>query len=207
MRGKFVTLEGSEGVGKSSNLKFIKEYLLAQGLEVITTREPGGTPLAETIRDIVLSPRDEKMCDLTELLLIFAARAQHLAQVVLPALDRGAWVLSDRFTDATYAYQGYARGLSLDVISQLENLVQQELRPDLTIILDVDVALGLQRAMDRGSLDRIESEKIDFFERVRKGYLALASRNPDRYRIVDATPSLSAVQSSIEKQLSQFVHD
>ncbi|MGI1678017.1 MAG: dTMP kinase [Cellvibrionaceae bacterium] len=207
MRGKFITLEGSEGVGKSSNLKFIEEYLSSQNIEIVTTREPGGTPLAESIREIVLSPRDEKMCDLTELLLIFAARAQHLAEVVVPALERGAWVLSDRFTDATYAYQGYARGLSLEIISQLESLVQQELRPDLTVILDVDVSLGLQRAMNRGRLDRIESEKIDFFEKVRNGYLTLANLDPSRYVVIDASPSLQDVQASIELQLNKFVHE
>lgn len=202
--GKFITLEGSEGVGKSSNLQFIEQYLLDKNIEVITTREPGGTPLAESIRDIVLSPREEIMSDLTELLLIFAARAQHLSTVILPALERGAWVLSDRFTDATYAYQGYARGLPLDVIGQLESLVQKEIRPDLTVILDVEVHLGLERAMNRGELDRIESEKMDFFERVRNGYLSLAKKNPSRYRVIDAAPSLDQVQASIKIELDNF---
>ncbi len=207
LRGKFITLEGSEGVGKSSNFQFIEEFLQSKNIEVVTTREPGGTPLAESIREVILSPREENMCDLTELLLVFAARAQHISQVILPALKRGAWVLSDRFTDSTYAYQGFGRGLSVDVISQLEKLVQKELRPDLTFVLDVDVSLGLERAMNRGALDRIEAEKIDFFENVRQGYLTLAKHDPKRYIVVDASPSLEEVQSAIEVELDKFLNE
>jgi dTMP kinase len=135
-RGKFLTIEGTEGVGKSTNLTFVRDWLTARGIEVVVTREPGGTPLAEEVRSLLLSKRDEAVDETAELLLVFAARAQHLAQVIKPALARGAWVLSDRFTDATYAYQGGGRGLSKTVIEQLEQLVQEDLRPDLTLILD-----------------------------------------------------------------------
>jgi len=204
-RGKFITLEGTEGVGKSSNLDFMRTYLESQGKSIVSTREPGGTPLAESIRDMILSPRDEPMCDLTELLLVFAARAQHLEHVIKPALERGVWVLSDRFTDATYAYQGDGRGLSKGIIAQLEALVQNNLRPDLTIILDVDVELGLSRAKARGDLDRIENENKDFFNKVRAGYLSLAAQHPQRYAVVDASPELSVVQTAIKNHLDALM--
>lgn len=207
MTGKFITLEGTEGVGKSSNLAFMAEYLESSGIEVVLTREPGGTPLAESIRDLILAPVDEPVCDLTELLLVFAARAQHLQQRIKPALQRGAWVLSDRFTDATYAYQGDGRGLPKPVIAQLEQLVQGELRPDLTIILDVDVETGLGRAKARGSLDRIETQDKAFFQRVREGYQALAQAAPARYRIVDATPPLAQVQNALKTHLDALLTD
>lgn len=161
-RGKFLTIEGTEGVGKSTNLAYVKTWLEARGLDVVVTREPGGTPLAEEIRGLLLARRDEPVDETAELLLVFAARAQHIAGVIKPALARGAWVLSDRFTDATFAYQGGGRGLSLETISQLEQLVQGELRPDLTLILDIEVQLGLERARQRGELDRFESETITF---------------------------------------------
>lgn len=205
-RGKFLTIEGTEGVGKSTNLAFVRDWLEAKGIEVIVTREPGGTPLAEQIRHLLLSKRDEPVDETAELLLVFAARAQHLAQVIKPALARGAWVLSDRFTDATYAYQGGGRGLSKSTIDQLEQLVQGDLRPDLTLILDIDVQLGLDRARQRGELDRFESETIVFFERVRTAYRQRALAAPERYALVDAGQTLSEVQTDIDKVLSALLN-
>lgn len=201
LRGKFLTIEGTEGVGKSTNLAFVRDWLQAKGIEVIVTREPGGTPLAEEIRSLLLAKRDESVDATTELLLVFAARAQHLAQVIQPALARGAWVLSDRFTDATFAYQGGGRGLSTEIIMQLEQLVQGDLRPDLTLILDIDVELGLNRARQRGELDRFESETMAFFERVRCAYRARAEQAPSRYALVDAGQELVAVQADISSVL------
>ncbi len=199
MQGKFLTIEGTEGVGKSTNLSFIKDRLESHGVEVIMTREPGGTPLAEELREILLANRGEAFDATAELLIIFAARAQHLNTVIRPALERGLWVLSDRFTDATYAYQGYGRGLSLDNISQLELLVQNKLHPDSTFILDIDVKLGLERASQRAELDRFENEKIAFFENVRKGYLDRVKANPARYHVINAGQSLVSVQAEIAR--------
>lgn len=204
-RGKFITLEGGEGVGKSTNLAFIREYLGERGLPVVLTREPGGTALAEKIRSLLLEKSSEPMADLTELLLVFAARAQHLDQVIRPALERGDWVLCDRFTDATYAYQGYGRGLDRELIGRLEALVHPNLQPDLTILLDIDIELGLARASERGDLDRIESEQRGFFDAVREGYLNLARQFSERYVVVDASPPLAVVQAQIEGHLKNFV--
>jgi dTMP kinase len=204
-RGKFLTIEGTEGVGKSTNLAFVRDWLVAKGIEVIVTREPGGTPLAEEIRGLLLAKRDEPVDETTELLLVFAARAQHLAQVIKPALARGAWVLSDRFTDATYAYQGGGRGLNRATIAQLEQLVQEELRPDLTLILDIDVELGLNRARQRGELDRFESETLEFFERVRVAYHQRATAAPGCYGIIDAGQPLEKVQQDIDRLLTRLL--
>lgn len=204
-RGKFLTIEGTEGVGKSTNLAFVRDWLQAKGIEVVVTREPGGTPLAEEIRSLLLAKRNESVNETAELLLVFAARAQHIAQVIQPALARGAWVLSDRFTDATFAYQGGGRGLSTETIVQLEHLVQGDLRPDLTLILDIDVELGLNRARQRGELDRFESETMAFFERVRSAYRARAEQAPSRYALVDASQELVAVQADISSILAALV--
>ncbi len=203
--GKFLTIEGTEGVGKSTNLAFVRDWLTARGVEVIVTREPGGTPMAEEVRSLLLSKRDEPVNETAELLLVFAARAQHLAQVIKPALARGAWVLSDRFTDATYAYQGGGRGLNKAVIEELEQLVQGNLRPDLTLILDIDVELGLNRARQRGELDRFESETIGFFERVRAAYRQRANMAPERYALVDAGKTLLEVQADIDQVLTALL--
>ena len=200
-RGKFLTIEGTEGVGKSTNIAFIQDYLTARGIELITTREPGGTPLAEEIRALLLAKREESVDPTAELLLMFAARAQHLNTHIMPTLAQGTWVLSDRFTDATYAYQGGGRGLNKDAILQLETLVQGEVRPDLTLILDIDVELGLQRASARGELDRFEEEEIAFFQRVREAYLARAKGDPERYRVIDASEPLEGVQQQIKAVL------
>jgi len=206
-RGKFLTIEGTEGVGKSTNLAFVCDWLLQQGIDVVVSREPGGTPLAEEIRGLLLAKRDESVDETAELLLVFAARAQHLQQVIKPALERGAWVLCDRFTDATYAYQGGGRGLNTTTIAQLETLVQGDLRPDLTLILDIDVELGLNRARQRGELDRFESEAITFFERVRKAYRSRAEAAPDHYAVIDAGQELVAVQADIKLVLEQLFAD
>ncbi|MDO8908953.1 MAG: dTMP kinase [Pseudohongiella sp.] len=204
-RGCFITVEGTEGVGKTTNIAWIRQCLLAHGIEPLQTREPGGTELAEQIRALLLSPRDEKMAELTELLLVFAARAQHLAQKINPALTAGQWVLCDRFTDATYAYQGGGRNLDKQTISTLENLVQGELRPDLILILDIEPELGLQRARLRGEPDRFEQETLAFFNRVRAAYLDRARQNPSRYLIVDASQPLDQVQQQIKLGLDNFI--
>jgi dTMP kinase len=197
MQGKFITVEGSEGVGKSSNLAFIETYLTNVGINVLRTREPGGTPLGEAVRELLLDARQSAMCDDTELLLMFAARAQHLAEVIRPAIAAGQWVLCDRFTDATYAYQGGGRGVPMERISVLEDWVQGELRPDHTLLLDMPVAAGLERAGARSEPDRFEQEQQAFFERVRETYLARAKAEPNRFHIIDASPSLDKVQAQI----------
>ena len=201
----FLVLEGTEGVGKSTNIEFIKTYLESKDVPLVLTREPGGTPLAEEIRELLLAPRDEAVAETTELLLMFAARAQHLQQVILPALEEEQWVLSDRFTDATYAYQGGGRKMDIDKIKQLEILVQGEIRPDKIIILDLSVEEGLKRARQRADLDRFEQEEMAFFERVRAAYLDRAKADPDRYFIVDASQSLPEVQSSIQCVLDELM--
>jgi dTMP kinase len=182
---RLVTLEGGEGAGKSTVLAALREALLAAGEEVVCTREPGGTPLAEQIRDLLLDTRHEPPAPETELLLMFAGRAQHVRELILPALRRGAWVISDRFTDASYAYQGAARGGDAGFIAGLEQRVVG-IVPGLTLLLDVPVGIGLQRARGRGGVDRIEAESDDFFERVRAAYLARAAAEPSRFRVVDA---------------------
>ncbi|HRF88420.1 MAG TPA: dTMP kinase, partial [Pseudomonadales bacterium] len=192
--GKFITIEGGEGVGKSTNIACVESFLQAQAISYVKTREPGGTPLAEEIRSLLLAPRDEKVCEKTELLLMFAARAQHLQQVILPALQRGEWVICDRFTDATYAYQGGGRKLSLDTIATLETVVQGGLQPDLTLLLDVDVGTGLARLGNREQIDRFEREQQDFFEAVRAMYHQRAKQFTERFRIVDAGQPLEVVQ-------------
>ncbi len=205
MTGLFITLEGPEGAGKSTNREYLAQRLRDRGLDVVLTREPGGTPLAERIRELLLAPADEPMNSDTELLLVFAARAQHLAQVIRPALARGAVVLCDRFTDATYAYQGGGRGLSAQRIEQLESFVQGDMRPDLTLIFDLPVEVGLSRAAARGRLDRFEQEGLGFFEAVRSTYLNRARDDRQRYRIVDASQSLTAVQQDLDELLPEVL--
>lgn len=196
-RGVFITVEGGEGVGKSTNIAFIAEQLQLADIPFVLTREPGGTPLAEDIRQLLLRPgKEEKIAENTELLLMFAARAQHIDTVIVPALDKGQWVVCDRFTDATYAYQGGGRGISQRKIADLEQWVQGGLRPDYTVLLDAPVEVGMARASKRGELDRFELEQQQFFENVRAAYLSLA-RQHDRYRVIDAAQDLAAVQSSL----------
>lgn len=201
-RGLFITIEGGEGVGKSTNIEFIKATLEAQGIQCVVTREPGGTPLAEEIREVLIKNRDEHVVTETELLLMFAARAQHLHQKILPALDAGTWVISDRFTDATYAYQSGGRGVPAEKVALLENFVQGDVRPDLTLLLDAPIEVGMARAKNRGKLDRFEEEAAEFFNNVRDNYLSRAKAEPDRFKIIDATQSLELVQADISRALS-----
>ena len=196
-RGCFITLEGIEGVGKSSNLAFLRECLEARGIVVEVTREPGGTEVAEAIREVLLSPELPDMHPHTELLLMFAARAEHLERRIKPALAEGRWVLCDRFTDATYAYQGGGRGLDLARIATLETWVQGALRPDATLLLDAPVEIGMARAKRRSAEDRFEREAVAFFERVRAQYLAMAAAEPQRYHRVDASRPLEAVRADL----------
>ena len=203
--GQFITVEGTEGVGKSTNMDFIESWLKKAGKELIITREPGGTELGEKLRAVLLDAKEQSMCDDTELLLMFAARAQHLNEVIQPALDAGKWVLCDRFTDSTYAYQGGGRGIELSRIAQLETWVQGDRRPDMTLILDLPIDVGLERAGKRSAPDRFELEKHDFFNKVRDTYLSRAAANPERYQVIDASPSISDVQQSIQTVLEKMV--
>lgn len=205
LRGKFITVEGGEGGGKSTNIPFIRDVLLQAGKQVVLTREPGGTKLGEAVRGVLLDTQYKGMAHECELLLVFAARAQHLAEVIQPALQAGKWVLSDRFTDATYAYQGAGRGISVERIAQLETFVQGSLRPDVTLLLDLPVAVGMARASRRGEHDRFEQERVDFFERVRNGYLARVRSEPGRFRVIDAAAALAQVQQSIEAALAEIL--
>lgn len=207
MKGMFITVEGSEGAGKSTNLDFIQQYLQqhleSASKEIIMTREPGGTDLGEAIRGLLLGHKHDGMSDDCELLLMFAARAEHLDRVIKPALKAGKWVLCDRFTDATYAYQGGGRGISVERIEALENWVQGSLRPDLTLLLDVPVEVGMKRAGQRSAPDRFESQQIEFFDRVRSCYLERAKADPDRYRAINTEQPLANVQKDIAAVLDQ----
>ena len=202
--GKFITLEGIEGVGKTSNLRFIKELLEESGHDCVVTREPGGTNLGEALRGLLLSHSDDHMSADAELLMMFAARAEHLSKVILPALENNQTVLCDRFTEATYAYQGGGRLLDVDKISELEQWVQGDLRPDLTVILDAPVEIGRARAGSRSEPDRIEKEHDDFFQRVRNAYIELANHYPHRICLVDASVGIDAVQQQIREKLVEY---
>lgn len=202
-RGRFIVLEGGEGTGKSTNLAFCADWLAAQGLVVVSTREPGGTALGEQLRAVLLN---QAMSADAETLLMFAARAEHLATVIRPALAAGKWVVCDRFTDATYAYQGGGRGLTADRIATLEAWTQGELRPDLVLLFDAPPAVGLARAAARaGAQDRFERERATFWERVRQAYRARAATDPDRYRRIDAAQSLPEVQAQLSRELTHLL--
>ena len=205
MTGRFITLEGGEGAGKSSNMDWLAEQLREAGKTVLLTREPGGTPLAETIREVLLAPTDEVMADNTELLLVFAARAQHLAEKIRPALARGEWVLCDRFVDATWAYQGAGRGLDLTAIAALEQLVVGQSQPEMTILFDIPVQQGMARAGKRAALDRIEQEDMAFFERIRDSYRQRAEQQPERFRVVDAAQPLDAVREQLAPVIREML--
>ncbi len=200
IRAKFITLEGGEGAGKSTSRDFIVSLLEEQNIPFIQTREPGGTPIGETLRDVLLSKEGTAPSVTAELLMVFAARAQHLHEVIEPALRDGKWVLCDRFTDATYAYQGYGRGFELGQIEALETLVQRGRHPDLTILFDIDPRLGMTRARQRAELDRFEEEHMEFFDRVREGYLTRA-KNEARFRVIDASQSIDLVQQALRELL------
>lgn len=195
-RGKFITLEGVDGAGKSTHIPTIANMLRSKGHEVLVTREPGGTPLGEKLRELLLH---ESMHPETETLLMFAARREHLEQVILPALARGAVVLSDRFTDATFAYQFGGRGVAADKVRQLESWVQESLQPDLTLLFDVPVAVSVQRLAGARDPDRFERENADFFERIRQAYLERARDFPERFRIVDSSRSLDEITRELEQ--------
>ena len=196
-RGLFITVEGGEGVGKSTGIAFLEKTLQAHGVELLVTREPGGSKLGEELRRLLLAVDDEPLDPTAELLLMFAARAQHISGRIEPALAAGKWVLCDRFTDATYAYQCGGRGIDRGAVSALENLVQGTLRPDCTLLLDAPVSIGLARARMRGDLDRFELEELAFFERVRATYLELAAGSSGRFRIIDAGQPLEQVQKQL----------
>ena len=210
-RGRFITLEGGEGVGKSTNMAFVEAWLTAQGMEVVRTREPGGTPRAEAIRELLLDPAlQEPLSVDAELLLVFAARAQHLAEKILPALARGAWVVCDRFTDATFAYQGGGRGINPARIAQLEQFVQQGLAPDLTLLLDMSPEAAKERLEGRlrdlnTQRDRFEQEQADFFMAVRRAYLDRAAASPERFEVIDAAQPLEMVQAALSHVLEERV--
>lgn len=204
-RGKFITLEGGEGAGKSTNATWLADYLRKQGKGVLVTREPGGTEVSEAIREVLLSPALPAMDADTELLLMFAARNEHLRKKILPALEQGTWVICDRFTDATYAYQGYGRNISLQRIAELEQWVQGDLRPDYVILFDLDVATGMARAQARGRADRFEQEQIAFFERIRAGYQQRAKQFPKRYPIVDAGQELEQVRVQLQQVIDRIL--
>jgi dTMP kinase len=203
--GKFITVEGIEGVGKTTNVAFLREAIEKRGYEVLTTREPGGTPMAERIREMLIEHGDEAVPDITELLLMFASRSLHVNNVIQPALAAGTWVVCDRFTDASRAYQGGGRGFPQEDINRLAEWVHGDLRPDLTILLDAPVETGMSRAGRRGSPDRIEIERADFFERVRECYLSLAEGDPERFAVIDASRDIDAVRVSIESAIDGII--
>lgn len=206
-QGRFITFEGIEGAGKSSNMQAAAGLLRERGIRVRMTREPGGTPLAEKIRELLLADGAEPVAGETELLLIFAARAQHIERVIRPALAAGEWVLCDRFTDATYAYQGGGRGLPVEQIERLEALVQRGLRPDATLLFDLPVAQGMQRAGKRGELDRFEREQAEFFDRVRDAYRQRASAEPARFQLIDASQTLAQVTDRVVAIMADLAGD
>jgi len=205
MKPLFITLEGIEGVGKSTCLRFISKYLEKKKIPHVVTREPGGTPFAEEIRHLLLHHHQEEVNPHTELLLMFASRAQHLSAFILPALERGEWVICDRFTDASYAYQGGGRGIEEKKIAAVETLVQDNFRPDLTLLLDAPVKKALRRTARRGQQDRIEREKEKFFRKVRNAYLQRASTNPKRYRVINAARPLSQVKNELRGIIDALV--
>lgn len=201
-KGLFISLEGSEGVGKSTSLKFIKSFIESKGIEVVVTREPGGTPFAEEIRHILLEERDEKVEAETELLLMYAARIQNVNSVIKPALNAGKWVISDRFSDASFAYQGGGRKLGFERIAKLHDWALGEFKPDRTFLFDMPVELGIERTKKRGKADRFEVEKMNFFNDIRAAYLKKASQEPNRISVIDAAPLPEIVQASLEAELT-----
>lgn len=203
-KGRFITLEGGEGAGKTTGLAYIRQKLESAGVDLICTREPGGTGPGEKIRDLLLDPGQTGISSSTELLLMFASRAQHLDQLIMPALEKGTWVLCDRFTDATFAYQGGGRGIAAHRIEQLESWVQQGFQPDITILFDLPVETGMQRASKRGSLDRFEQEQQVFFESVRQSYLQRAHTFPGRFRVIDSSCDIQGVQAQLDKVIDEI---
>lgn len=207
MTGRFITIEGVEGAGKSTCMALAATEIEKRGIHLLQTREPGGTDLGEDLRELLLGHRHQGMASDTELLLMFAARAEHIHRRIRPALSAGQWILCDRFTDATYAYQGAGRGLSIERIAQLENWVQGSLRPDLTIVMDLPVAVGMERAGKRSAPDRFESEALEFFERVRRGYLEIARQEPARVKVIDASRTLDEVAADVMSTIGRFIDE
>jgi len=197
-RGKFITIDGVEGAGKSTQIEFICEYLKAKGVNVVLTREPGGTDVGEKIRTLLLSNSTGKMHADTELMMMFAARNEHIQNKIMPTLGRGDWVLSDRFTDASYAYQGGGRGLDVERIAKLEQWVLQDFTPDMTLLLDVPVEVGMSRVESRGKKDRIELEATDFFNRVRQAYIDRSEQFPDRIKLIDSSQTVEHTKQQIK---------
>ncbi len=206
-RGRFITVEGIEGVGKSTNIEFLGVLIEDNGFSVMRTREPGGTPMAERIRELLLEHGEEPMTDIAELLLFFAARSLHINNAIQPALEAGQWVVCDRFTDASRAYQGNGRGVNQETISTLADWVQEDLQPYLTILLDAPAEVGMGRAGRRSAADRLEIEKTDFYARVRQGYLTLAESEPERFAIIDASQPLDQVQAAIKDIVVSLFND
>ncbi len=204
-RGFFISVEGIEGVGKSSNIEVLVAQIEKAGYEVLSTREPGGTPLAENIRDLLMDHGDEPIPEIAELLLMFAARSLNVNNVISPALAAGKWVICDRFTDSSRAYQGAGRGLPMATIDQLADWVHAGINPDVTLLLDAPVDVGMARVGKRGAPDRIESEKHEFFQRVRECYLALAAREPNRFVVIDTTRSLAQVRADVSTLVTELV--
>ncbi len=207
MRGKFITVEGIEGVGKSTNIEFLSGLIEQQGFGVLVTREPGGTPLAERIREMLLEHGDEPLPDIAESLLFFASRSLHVNNRIRPALEAGKWVVCDRFTDASRAYQGYGRSLGLEKINLLADWVHGDLQPDLTLLLDAPAEVGKDRAEKRGETDRLDAEEAAFYQRVRDGYLSLAAAEPERFAVVDASRDLAQVQAEIRREMDRLFND
>jgi dTMP kinase len=206
MNGKFISIEGIEGAGKSTQLAFIENYLKQQGINVVVSREPGGTVLGEQIRELLLSPREEGMAVDTELLLMFAARAEHLEQVIKPAILRGEWVISDRFVDATFAYQGGGRGISTERIKQISDWTLKDLQTDVTFLFDLPVELGQQRVISRKeNIDRFEQEKTDFFQKIRDCYLQRSKQEPNRIKVIDASKSINEIEIQLSTVLDKLI--
>ena len=205
MRGNFISFEGIEGTGKSTQARLLYQYLLDKGYEAVITEEPGGTPISLRIREVLLSVDHKNMAPLTELLLYNAARTQHIREVILPATDKGTIVITDRFTDSTYAYQGYGRGIDLKLLDDIDRMATGRLRPDLTILLDLDVETGLKRNRGINKTDRLELEDIEFHQRVRNGYLELASKEPERIKTVDASGNIEEIQNRVVRIVTDFL--
>jgi dTMP kinase len=206
MNGKFISIEGIEGAGKSTQLTFIENYLKQQGINVVVTREPGGTGLGEQIRELLLTPREDGMAVDTELLLMFAARAEHLEQVIKPAIQRGDWVLSDRFVDATFAYQGGGRGIAVERIEQISAWTLKDVKTDISFLFDLPVEVGQQRVIARkGMIDRFEQEKTDFFQKIRDCYLQRSQQEPNRIKVIDASKSITDIELQLKTLLDKLI--
>ncbi|MGH1537259.1 MAG: dTMP kinase [Gammaproteobacteria bacterium] len=207
--GKFITFEGTEGVGKTTQIQLLSKYLKTKNIENIVTREPGGTKLGECLREVLLNNNDTEIDSMSELLLMFSARAQHLAEVIYPALKNNIWILCDRFTDATYAYQGGGRGVPHAKIKKLEDVVQDGFIPNLTILLSGQIGIGMRRVARRGEKDRFESEEVEFFERIQQNYLQLAEANSERFAVVDADQSIDkaalAIQAAVKQRFAELI--